>query len=145
MTLYYNNAKTGVIDGFIIFPSSIPGMKFPEAAPYVTKVGFGAQYAAALIINKGFHDKLPPALQKILKEAGEAWTAAADKVQLDLGNEGFESVPKFAERQELRAAARRAGEVGERDAEHRQGMGGACRQGRSAGHQGAGRLYGRAA
>ncbi len=95
MTLYYNNAKTGVIDGFIIFPSSIPGMKFPEAAPYVTKVGFGAQYAAALIINKDFHAKLPPALQKILKEAGEAWTAAADKIQLDLGNEGFESVPKF--------------------------------------------------
>jgi TRAP-type C4-dicarboxylate transport system substrate-binding protein len=94
MTLYYNNAKTGVIDGFIIFPSSIPGMKFPEAAPHVTKVGFGAQYAAALIINKGVHDKLPPALQKILREAGEAWTAAADKVQLDLGNTAFDSVPQ---------------------------------------------------
>jgi TRAP-type C4-dicarboxylate transport system substrate-binding protein len=96
MTLYYNNAKTGVIDGFIIFPSSIPGMKYPEAAPYVTKVGFGAQYAAALIINKGVYEKLPPALQKILREAGEAWTAAADKVQLDLGNSGFDSVPQFA-------------------------------------------------
>jgi TRAP-type C4-dicarboxylate transport system substrate-binding protein len=95
MTLYYNNAKTGVIDGFIIFPSSIPGMKFPEAAPYVTKVGFGAQYAAALIINKSFHDKLPTALQKILKEAGEAWTASADKIQLDLGNSGYASVPQF--------------------------------------------------
>jgi TRAP-type transport system periplasmic protein len=95
MTLYYNNAKTGVIDGFIIFPSSIPGMKFPEAAPYVTKVGFGAQYAAALIINKSVHDKLPPALQKILREAGEAWTAAADKVQLELGDQGFASVPQF--------------------------------------------------
>ena len=95
MTLYYNNAKTGVIDGFIIFPSSIPGMKYPEAAPFVTKVGFGAQYAAALIINKGVYAKLPPALQKILREAGEAWTAAADKVQLDAGHAGFESVPKF--------------------------------------------------
>jgi TRAP-type C4-dicarboxylate transport system substrate-binding protein len=95
MTLYYNNAKTGVIDGFIIFPSAIPGMKYPEAAPFVTKVGFGAQYAAALIINKSFHAKLPPELQKILKEAGEAWTAAADKVQLDLGNAGYASVPQF--------------------------------------------------
>jgi TRAP-type C4-dicarboxylate transport system substrate-binding protein len=94
MTLYYNNAKTGVIDGFIIFPSSIPGMKYPEAAPHVTKVGFGAQYAAALIINKNVYAKLPPELQKILREAGEAWTAAADKVQLDLGNQAFDSVPK---------------------------------------------------
>jgi TRAP-type C4-dicarboxylate transport system substrate-binding protein len=95
MTLYYNNAKTGVIDGFIIFPSSIPGMKYPEAAPYVTKVGFGAQYAAALIVNKDVYAKLPPALQKILREAGEAWTAAADKVQLDAGNAGYASVTSF--------------------------------------------------
>jgi TRAP-type C4-dicarboxylate transport system substrate-binding protein len=95
MTLYYNNSKTGVIDGFIIFPSSISGMKYPEAAPYVTKVGFGAQYAAALIINKGVYAKLPPEVRKILQEAGQAWTAAADKVQLDAGNDGFASVPKF--------------------------------------------------
>jgi len=95
MTLYYNNAKTGVIDGFIIFPSAIPGMKYPEAAPYVTKVGFGAQYAAAIIINKNVYNKLPPELQKILREAGAAWTAAADKVQLDAGNAGFASVTKF--------------------------------------------------
>jgi TRAP-type C4-dicarboxylate transport system substrate-binding protein len=94
MTLYYNNAKTGVIDGFIIFPSSIPGMKYPEAAPFVTKVGFGAQYAAALIINKDVYAKLPPALQTILREAGEAWTASADKVQLDLGNQAFDTVPQ---------------------------------------------------
>lgn len=96
MMLYYNNAKTGVIDGFIVFPSSIPGMKYPEAAPFVTKVGFGAQYAAALIINKGVYAKLPPELQKILREAGEAWTAGADKAQLDLGNQAFDSVPQFA-------------------------------------------------
>ena len=29
MTLYYNNAKTGVIDGFIIFPSSIRRHEIP--------------------------------------------------------------------------------------------------------------------
>ena len=96
MTLYYNNAKTGVIDGFIIFPSSIPGMKFPEAAPYVTKVGFGAQYAAALIVNKATYNKLPPEIQKILRDAAKAWTAAADKGQFEAGNEGFAAVPSFA-------------------------------------------------
>jgi TRAP-type C4-dicarboxylate transport system substrate-binding protein len=95
MTEYYNSAKTGVIDGFIIFPSSIPGMKYPETAPHVTKVGFGAQYAAALIINKDFYNKLPAEVRKVLHDAGTAWTAAADKVQLDLGNKGFDSVPTF--------------------------------------------------
>ena len=79
-----------------------PGMKYPEAAPYVTKVGFGAQYAAALIINKGVHDKLPPELQTILREAAQAWTAAADEAQqrhlqqgLRLGAEKFPGAQTF--------------------------------------------------
>jgi TRAP-type C4-dicarboxylate transport system substrate-binding protein len=95
MTLYYNNAKTGVIDGFIIFPSAIPGMKYPEAAPYVTKVGFGAQYAAALIVNKATFNKLPPELQKILREAGKAYSDKASQSQADAGNAGFAMVTKF--------------------------------------------------
>ncbi|MGE0563786.1 MAG: C4-dicarboxylate TRAP transporter substrate-binding protein [Pseudolabrys sp.] len=96
MTLYYNNAKTGVIDGFIIFPSAIPGMKYPEAAPYVVKVGFGAQYAAALIVNKATFNKLPPEIQKILREAGKAYSDVASKSQSDAGEAGFAMVPKFS-------------------------------------------------
>jgi TRAP-type C4-dicarboxylate transport system substrate-binding protein len=94
MTLYYNNAQTGVIDGFIIFPSSIPGMKYPEAAPHVTKVGFGAQYAAALIVNKGVYEGLPPELQTILREAAQAWTAAADAAQQGIYEKAYGTVPE---------------------------------------------------
>ena len=92
MTEYYNSSKTGVIDGFIIFPSANPGMKYAKSAPYLTNVGFGAQYAAALIINKDTYNKLPPELRKVLHEAGEAWNAEADKAMLNLGNEGTKSV-----------------------------------------------------
>jgi TRAP-type C4-dicarboxylate transport system substrate-binding protein len=94
MTLYYNNAQTGVIDGFIIFPSSIPGMKYPEAAPHVTKVGFGAQYAAALIVNKAVYEGLPPELQTILREAAQAWTAAADAAQQGIYEKAYGTVPE---------------------------------------------------
>jgi TRAP-type C4-dicarboxylate transport system substrate-binding protein len=96
MMEYYNSAKTGVIDGFIIFPSSVGGMKYPEAAPYLTKVGFGAQYAAALIVNKASFAKLPPELQKILREAGEAWGAAADQAMQNAGDEGTKATTGFA-------------------------------------------------
>ena len=92
MTLYYNDAKTGVTDGFIIFPSAIPGMKYPEAAPYVTKVGFGAQYAAALIINKSVYEGLPPELQTILRDVAQAWTATAAAAQQDIYNNAYGSV-----------------------------------------------------
>ncbi len=94
MTLYYNNAKTGVIDGFIIFPSSIPGMKYPEAAPYVTKVGFGAQYAAALLINKSVYDGLPPELQTILHDVAKDWTAKADAGQQAAYEMAYGNVPQ---------------------------------------------------
>ena len=94
MTLYYNDAKTGVTDGFIIFPSAIPGMKYPEAAPYVTKVGFGAQYAAALIINKSVYEGLPPELQTILLETAQAWTATAAAAQQDIYTKAYTSVPQ---------------------------------------------------
>ena len=95
MMEYYNSAKTGVVDGFIIFHSAIPGMKYPEAAPYVTRVGFGAMYAAALIVNKATFDKYPPGLQKVLREAGAAWGTAADKEMQNAGDTSFAMVKDF--------------------------------------------------
>ena len=71
MMEYYNSTKTGVFEGFIIFTSAHPGMKYPEVAPYTVKVGFGAHYAAAMIINQGVFNKFPPALQKIFRDAGQ--------------------------------------------------------------------------
>ena len=122
------------------------GMKFPEAAPYVTKVGFGAQYAAALIINKSVYDGLPPELQTILQGGGRRRGRPKPTRRSRISTmRAYGSVPeKFPGAQDFRLAARRAGQVGERHAEHRQGMGGAHRQAQGlAGHQGACRLHGR--
>jgi TRAP-type C4-dicarboxylate transport system substrate-binding protein len=67
-------------------------MKYPEAAPFVTKVGFGAQYAAALIINKAVYDGLPAELQTILREAAQAWAAAAAEAQQSIYDNAYGSV-----------------------------------------------------
>ena len=95
MMEYYNSTKTGVFEGFIIFPSAHPGLKYPEVAPYTVKVGFGAQYAAAVVINKGVFGKLPPKVQQIMRDAGTKWGAASDAVMQDAGNAGLMSVAKF--------------------------------------------------
>jgi TRAP-type C4-dicarboxylate transport system substrate-binding protein len=95
MMLYYNSAKTGVIDGFIIFPSAVRGMKYPEAAPNLTMVGFGAQYAAALLVNKNVWNKLPPELQKIMRETAMEWGAKADAMMQDRGKDGMEAAKGF--------------------------------------------------
>jgi len=71
LTTYYNELKTGVYDGVIVFASAaLPG-KLYEVAPYVTRAGLGAQYAGALCANQDWYDALP-------QEAKDALTQGAD-------------------------------------------------------------------
>lgn len=76
LTTYYNEIKTGVYDGVIVFATAaLPG-KLYEVAPYVTKIGFGAQYAGALAANKEWYDEQPEAVQKALKAGADAFKTA---------------------------------------------------------------------
>ncbi len=68
MMQYYNNTKTGVYDGFIVFPSSYLPFKFTEVAPYVNLFNFGAQYAQAMTMNKDSFAGLPKKVQKIFRD-----------------------------------------------------------------------------
>lgn len=72
LTTYYNEIKTGVYDGVIVFASAaLPG-KLHEVAPHITRIGFGAQYAGGIAANKDWYDAQPEALQKALKAGGVA-------------------------------------------------------------------------
>ncbi|MDR6265313.1 C4-dicarboxylate TRAP transporter substrate-binding protein [Roseobacter sp. N2S] len=93
LTTYYNEIKTGVYDGVIVFASAaVPG-KLYEVAPYVTRVGFGAQYAGGLAANKDWYDALPPLVQKALKGAAITDRIAYHK-DLDATVEKFLTVMK---------------------------------------------------
>jgi TRAP-type C4-dicarboxylate transport system substrate-binding protein len=75
LTTYYNEIKTGVYDGVIVFATAaLPG-KLHEVAPYITKVGFGAQYAGAIAANKDWYDSQPEAVQNALKSAADTYKA----------------------------------------------------------------------
>ena len=72
LTTYYNEISTGVYDGVIVFATAaVPG-KLYEVAPYVTRVGFGAQYAGGIAANKEWFDAQPEALQTALRRGGVA-------------------------------------------------------------------------
>jgi len=71
LTTYYNEIKTGVYDGVIVFASAaLPG-KLYEVAPHITKIGFGAQYAGGIAANKEWFDAQPKAVQDALRAAGD--------------------------------------------------------------------------
>lgn len=79
LTTYYNEIKTGVFDGVIVFASAaLPGKLF-EVAPYITRAGLGAQYAGSICANADWWEGLPAEVQTAMTEAaaetGE-WYAA---------------------------------------------------------------------
>ncbi len=71
LTTYYNEIKTGVYDGVIVFASAaLPG-KLHEVAPHITRIGFGAQYAGGLAANKDWYDGLDASVQQVLIDAAK--------------------------------------------------------------------------
>lgn len=72
LTTYYNDIKTGVYDGVIVFPTAALPAKLHEVAPYITRVGFGAQYAGGVVANKQWFDAQPAVVQEALRKAGDA-------------------------------------------------------------------------
>jgi TRAP-type C4-dicarboxylate transport system substrate-binding protein len=73
---YYEDIKSGVSDGAVVFVTGAGAAKLHEVAPHITKVNFGAQFAGGVAINKSRFDRLPPEVQKALREAGEVWQTA---------------------------------------------------------------------
>jgi TRAP-type C4-dicarboxylate transport system substrate-binding protein len=78
LTTYYNELKTGVYDGVIVFASAaLPGKLF-EVAPYITRANLGAQYAGSLCANADWWEALDPAAQEAIRagaDAAQAWYA----------------------------------------------------------------------
>ena len=72
LTTYYNELKTGVYDGVIVFASAaLPG-KLYEVAPHVTRAGLGAQYAGALCANADWYEGLPQEARDALHSGADA-------------------------------------------------------------------------
>jgi TRAP-type C4-dicarboxylate transport system substrate-binding protein len=78
MMEYYNSTKTGVYQGFIIFGSATIPMKYPEAAPYVTRANFGAMYTNVIVANIDSMKRLPANMQKIIRDVAQEWEAKGD-------------------------------------------------------------------
>ncbi|MCX7560934.1 C4-dicarboxylate TRAP transporter substrate-binding protein [Sulfitobacter sp. F26204] len=72
LTTYYNELKTGVYDGVIVFASAALPSKLYEVAPYVTRAGLGAQFAGALCANADWYGALPEEVKTALSEGADA-------------------------------------------------------------------------
>jgi TRAP-type C4-dicarboxylate transport system substrate-binding protein len=69
----YTSMKTGVYDGWIMFPSGYVNFKLYEVGKYYTEIGFGAITWHGLTINKNRWARLPKEVQQILMEVGREY------------------------------------------------------------------------
>lgn len=72
---FYMDTKNGVSDGAMTVASGALGVKLYEVTPYVTLVNLGTFYAGALAMNKDTYNKLPPEVQKVVREVGREYSA----------------------------------------------------------------------
>ena len=64
----YTGMKTHVYEGWIMFPSAWVNLKLYEPGPHYTLIGFGSITWHGLTMNKNSWSKLPPEVQKIIRE-----------------------------------------------------------------------------
>lgn len=76
LTTYYNDIQTGVAEGVIVFPTAAAAAKLFEVAPYVTRTGFGAQYAGAIVAKKSWFDALPAEVRQAIRAGVEDFALA---------------------------------------------------------------------
>ena len=69
----YTSMKTGVYDGWIMFPSGYVNFKLYEVGKYYTEIGFGAITWHGLTVNKAKFARLPKDVQQILREVGREY------------------------------------------------------------------------
>lgn len=69
----YTSMKTGVYDGWIMFPSGYVNFKLHEVGKFYTEIGFGAITWHGLTINKNRWARLPKDVQQILMEVGREY------------------------------------------------------------------------
>lgn len=95
MMEYYNSTRTGVYEGFIVMASTMPGMRYPEAAPYINQVGFGAMYAVSLSMNQASLERLPEDVQQVILEVGRDYGTQADAAYMGAADRGYGALPDF--------------------------------------------------
>jgi TRAP-type C4-dicarboxylate transport system substrate-binding protein len=82
----YTSMKTGVYNGWIMFPSAWVSLKLYEPGPYYTKIGFGSITWHGLTINMDTWNRLPADVQEILLEVAkdfEEQTGSVNEAKYD--------------------------------------------------------------
>ena len=92
LNTYYNDMKTGVYDGAIIYGAAGGAFKLHEVAPYFTEIGVGAQYANAMTVNEDVWEGLPEEVREVFTETAKGWSEAVTDVTAGRQKKSFDTM-----------------------------------------------------
>lgn len=89
----YMAMSTGVVSGWLLFPSAYFGYKYHEPAPYFTLIGFGAMGGATIMtMNTRTLERLPPEVREIVLEVGRDYEVIAAQALEDRQISGLQNL-----------------------------------------------------
>jgi C4-dicarboxylate-binding protein DctP len=91
LTQQYNDMKTGVADGTIIWPEATITFKLVEVAKYYLETDFGTGVNKSVTINKEVWDGLPAEVKKVLKEVAVDYRDQVAQAAIDLSGKSVKT------------------------------------------------------
>jgi TRAP-type C4-dicarboxylate transport system substrate-binding protein len=83
---YYNNIKTGVVEGAVMWLEGAVSFKLFEVAPYFVDVSFGTAVNKSLTVNKNTWAKLPDEVKKVLQDVAIELRDRHGKLAVEAGD-----------------------------------------------------------
>ncbi len=72
----YNNIRSGVIDGYILYDTGAAPLKIQEVAPHALVADFGAMLVGALAVNRTRWESFPDPVKDAFRKGAAAYGAA---------------------------------------------------------------------
>ncbi|MGA7486683.1 MAG: C4-dicarboxylate TRAP transporter substrate-binding protein [Xanthobacteraceae bacterium] len=91
LTQQYNDIKTGVADGTVIWPEATITFKLVEVAPNYLETDFGTGVNKSVTINKQVWAGLPPEVKKVLKEVAVDYRDQVSKATMERAEASIKS------------------------------------------------------
>lgn len=91
---YYNMIQTGVVDGCMLWPEAAATFKLAEVAPYMMQANIGSMNSKVVTVNADTWKRLPPDVQKALKEVAVAYRDRLAKLSVNLGDKSIATYKK---------------------------------------------------
>jgi TRAP-type C4-dicarboxylate transport system substrate-binding protein len=94
LVTYYNQIKTGVTDGAVIWMEAAITFKIAEVAPYYYETDFGTGVNKSIAVNKEIWNGLPDEVKKVLKDTARDYRDQVAKAALAKAGDSMKAFKK---------------------------------------------------